>query len=132
MNIMEESSFILYPSLLELLQIHTCTKSTSNLVENFKTATNFTMSSPKILLTGSTGFIGGSILTKLVESGITAKYPVSVIVRGEDKAKALKAKYGVKTYLFHSLDEADLLREIAGEHDSKLLFPRLFYLPIVT
>jgi hypothetical protein len=62
---------------------------------------------------------GGSILTQLVDTGITAKHSVSVLVRGEDKAKTLESKAGVKAILFQSLDEVDLLQHVASEHDSK-------------
>ena len=79
------------------------------------------MSAPKILLTGPTGFIGGSVLTELFVSGINTQYTVSILVREEERAKALEIKYGVKTYLFHSLDETDLRQKVAGEHDSKSL-----------
>lgn len=53
----------------------------------------------------------------MFEAGMMSVYPVSIFVRGEQNALVLESTYGVKTYLFNSLDETDLLREVAGKHD---------------
>lgn len=66
---------------------------------------------------------GGSVLTTLLKSEIVTKDSISVVVRGEEKAKTLE-KLGVKTVLFNSLDDSELLRRIASKHDST-------YLPVV-
>ncbi|TVY81847.1 Uncharacterized protein LSUE1_G002374 [Lachnellula suecica] len=75
------------------------------------------MISTKILLTGATGYIGGSILTQLLESehGFSASN-IFVLVRGEDKAKALATK-GVNPILFNSLDDFEVIKKAASEHD---------------
>jgi nucleoside-diphosphate-sugar epimerase len=74
------------------------------------------MSSLKILLVGATGYIGGSVLSTLLGSGIHSTHAITVLVRGEDKAKALE-ELGVKTVTFKDLDEVELLRTVAGQHD---------------
>ncbi|TVY56105.1 Uncharacterized protein LCER1_G001958 [Lachnellula cervina] len=75
------------------------------------------MTSSKILVTGATGYIGGSILSQLLESKHDlSKYPISVLVRGEDRAKILQNQ-GFNPILFQSLDEADVLQKVASEHD---------------
>jgi nucleoside-diphosphate-sugar epimerase len=62
--------------------------------------------STSIYLSGSTGFIGGSILTALLQ---TKKYSITALVRSEEKAKALN-KIGVKTVI-GSLDDFDIIEE---------------------
>ncbi|KAH7408891.1 hypothetical protein BKA64DRAFT_383831 [Cadophora sp. MPI-SDFR-AT-0126] len=76
------------------------------------------MTSKKIFLTGATGYIGGSILSLLLkpESGIVPAHSISVLIRGEEKAQTFK-DLGVTPILFKSLDESELLRKVASEHD---------------
>ncbi|KAG4433790.1 hypothetical protein IFR05_010729 [Cadophora sp. M221] len=76
------------------------------------------MAPTKILLTGATGYIGGSILSVLLKpsSGIVPTHVISVLVRGEEKVPIFKA-LGVTPILFQSLDDSELLRKIASEHD---------------
>jgi hypothetical protein len=40
-----------------------------------------------------------------------------VVLRGEEKAKTFD-KLGIKTILFNSLDDTELLQRAASEHDS--------------
>ncbi|TVY45303.1 Uncharacterized protein LOCC1_G003149 [Lachnellula occidentalis] len=88
------------------------------------------MASCKILLTGATGYIGGSILTQLLQSKHDlSKYPISVLVRGEERAKILQDQ-GFNPVLFHSLDEADILQKVASEHDNRDQ-QKLMQLPVV-
>ncbi|KAE9362934.1 NAD(P)-binding protein [Stipitochalara longipes BDJ] len=74
--------------------------------------------SPKVLITGVTGYIGGSILTILLNSAKTSSstISISVLFRGEEKAKIYE-NLGVQTFLFSNLDETELLRQVAGQHD---------------
>ncbi|KAG9229448.1 hypothetical protein BJ875DRAFT_410865 [Amylocarpus encephaloides] len=76
------------------------------------------MASFNILVTGVTGYIGGSVLSEILVSnpGILSKHSISVLVRGEDKAKVYETK-GLRPILFNSLDELELLRQVASEHD---------------
>lgn len=59
---------------------------------------------------------GGSVLSNLLESDKISNSSISVIVRGEDKAKVFEA-LGVNTITFNSLDEIELLQRVAQEHD---------------
>ncbi|RFU29850.1 hypothetical protein B7463_g6514, partial [Scytalidium lignicola] len=72
----------------------------------------------EILITGATGYIGGSVLSTLLSSsrGYTSSHSISALVRDEDKAKVLIEK-GVKPILFKSLDESEVLKKAASEHD---------------
>jgi len=47
------------------------------------------------------------------------KANISCLVRGEKSAKVL-ARKGVKPILFNSLDETNVLAQVASQHDSKL------------
>lgn len=51
---------------------------------------------PRILLTGATGFIGGSVLTQLLASTSPSlrSAPITCLLRGADRAAKLKAAYG--------------------------------------
>ncbi|KAL5318042.1 hypothetical protein ACEPPN_015146 [Leptodophora sp. 'Broadleaf-Isolate-01'] len=49
-------------------------------------------------------------------SGIVPTHTISVLIRGEEKVPTFKA-LGVTPILFQSLDESELLRKIASEHD---------------
>ncbi|KAI8576054.1 hypothetical protein K450DRAFT_258668 [Umbelopsis ramanniana AG] len=62
--------------------------------------------STSIYLSGATGFIGGSVLTALLE---TKKYSITALVRSEEKAKAMN-DIGVKTVI-GSLDDFDIIEE---------------------
>ncbi|KAI9710248.1 MAG: hypothetical protein M1820_002741 [Bogoriella megaspora] len=76
------------------------------------------MSSPKILLTGATGYIGGSILAQLTSS-TSIPFPITCLVRGDDRVTKLKQTYGdkVNPVLFKDLDDTDRIIEIASSHD---------------
>ncbi|KAK3060607.1 hypothetical protein LTS18_008170, partial [Coniosporium uncinatum] len=77
--------------------------------------------SPKLLLIGATGYIGGSVLTQLLRSEhVSLKdKPITVLVRGQDKADALTSTLGghVKPLVVPSFDDTDTLTEVASEHD---------------
>jgi hypothetical protein len=65
---------------------------------------------------------GGSVLTALLQAGVTPKHTISVLVRGEDRAKILADK-GVEPILFQELDEIDVLERVASQHDSTHVIP---------
>lgn len=79
------------------------------------------MATPKILLTGATGFIGGSVLTQLLTSHVPAlkKTPISCLVRRQEQADLLTSTYGdrVAPVLFKDLDDSDTIVNVASEHD---------------
>jgi len=66
-------------------------------------------------MTGTTGYIGGSVLTKLLEPSQKGKYDITAYIRSE----AVIPKYqelGVKT-LVGSLESADILKQAAIDAD---------------
>ncbi|KAK3708428.1 hypothetical protein LTR37_011524 [Vermiconidia calcicola] len=78
-------------------------------------------SQPKILLTGATGYIGGNILTHLIDSDAPAlkNATITCLVRGEDRIQQLNDAYGsrVKPELFKDLDDTERSTEVASQHD---------------
>ncbi|BFZ62772.1 hypothetical protein YB2330_003882 [Saitoella coloradoensis] len=68
--------------------------------------------STTIFITGATGYIGGSVLTALLDN---KSYKITALVRSEDKAKKLK-DLGVEP-LIGTLDSANLITKAAKEHD---------------
>ncbi|GFZ52304.1 hypothetical protein JCM24511_10077 [Saitozyma sp. JCM 24511] len=72
----------------------------------------------RLLLTGATGYIGGSILHTLLETS----YPpiqsleILVLVRGEESAKTLAA-HGLNPITFDNLSDSEPLIEGASKHD---------------
>ncbi|KAK7908961.1 hypothetical protein PG985_014839 [Apiospora marii] len=80
------------------------------------------MSSPKILLTGATGYVGGTVLHRLLTSTAPSvqDLKVSVLVRGEERADKLLRTYGedrVAPILFRDYDETELIERLASQHD---------------
>ena len=65
---------------------------------------------------------GGSVLAQLLKSDHKSikDSQISVLIRGEEKAKALN-DVGVTAIPFSNLDESDLLEKVASEHDGMLL-----------
>ncbi|CRJ80665.1 hypothetical protein HYQ45_001925 [Verticillium longisporum] len=80
-----------------------------------------TVETRKILLTGATGFIGGSILTHLLESPEPSlkDAQITCLLRGADRAEKLSLKYGdrVKPVVYEGLDDLDTTTAAAAEHD---------------
>lgn len=78
-------------------------------------------SPPKILLTGATGYIGGSVLTQLISSTHPSikNSSITVLVRGQEKAQTLASQHQgrVHTVLFNDLDDTDRIIEVANDHD---------------
>ncbi|KAJ0109388.1 hypothetical protein J7T55_000313 [Diaporthe amygdali] len=77
-------------------------------------------SPPKILVLGVTGYIGGTVLYYLTRSPALARcLPISVLVRGADRADKLKSVYGdqISTIPLTALEDLDLITKLASEHD---------------
>ncbi|KAF5644811.1 NAD dependent epimerase dehydratase family [Fusarium tjaetaba] len=72
-----------------------------------------------ILLTGATGFIGGSVLAALLRSPSLQSGPVTCLMRGPDRASLLSATYGhrVKPVLYEGLDDLEATTAVAAQHD---------------
>ncbi|KAI0970120.1 hypothetical protein F4678DRAFT_437601 [Xylaria arbuscula] len=76
-----------------------------------------TMAPIKVLITGVTGYIGGSILSQLVSSSqFKEAFEVSVLTRNDDRAKSFTSA-GLKVYTLHDLDDAEAIRHAASEND---------------
>ncbi|KAG0645403.1 hypothetical protein D0Z07_8971 [Hyphodiscus hymeniophilus] len=74
------------------------------------------MEALKVLVTGATGYIGGSIVSTLLEAKIHERHHLSVLIRGEERAAVFQSQ-GVHTVLFKGLDDTEVLQRIASEHD---------------
>ncbi|KAJ3286473.1 hypothetical protein HK104_009031, partial [Borealophlyctis nickersoniae] len=68
----------------------------------------------KLFITGATGYIGGSILTLLLNSA-PGKYDITALVRDDSRAQPLSS-LGV-TPLVGSLDDAALLEKASAQAD---------------
>ncbi|OLN86184.1 hypothetical protein CCHL11_04159 [Colletotrichum chlorophyti] len=82
-------------------------------------------SPPKLLLTGATGYVGGSVLHHLLThpaltSTFTSSSPITLPLRGgPDRAAILTAAYGprVRPVPSTSLDDLEPLTALAAQHD---------------
>ncbi|KAJ4328316.1 hypothetical protein N0V84_001187 [Fusarium piperis] len=76
------------------------------------------MTQRKILVTGATGYVGGSVLTTLLRSDSAFVHPsaVTALVRKKGQAEIL-ASQGIKTSIFRDLDDSEHLKRVATEHD---------------
>ncbi|TFK72944.1 NAD(P)-binding protein [Pluteus cervinus] len=68
-----------------------------------------------ILLTGGTGYIGGSVLTRLLSHPHSDAFQIVVLVRSPEKAHQFR-KMGIKAVI-GDLGNSSLLRELAGAVD---------------
>ncbi|KAI0327641.1 NAD-P-binding protein [Cubamyces sp. BRFM 1775] len=75
------------------------------------------MSSSKvsIFLTGATGYVGGSVLQRLLDHPNADTFDISVIVRNAEKAKILQSKFGANAVVgtHQDLDKLEALAENA-------------------
>ncbi|KFY93184.1 hypothetical protein V498_04532 [Pseudogymnoascus sp. VKM F-4517 (FW-2822)] len=73
----------------------------------------------RLLLTGATGYIGGSILTTLLESKHESirNLEISVLVRDEQKGAVLAKDGVISSIYFKGFDDADTITAAASEHD---------------
>ncbi|KAK7425977.1 hypothetical protein QQZ08_007559 [Neonectria magnoliae] len=76
------------------------------------------MTSPRILLTGATGYVGGSVLSHLLDSGEFTVKPdaITAVVRRPEDAAILKDK-GIGTLLVRGLDDSEALTQAASSYD---------------
>ncbi|KAF9806336.1 hypothetical protein IEO21_08716 [Rhodonia placenta] len=70
-------------------------------------------SKTNIFLIGATGYIGGSVLTRLQSHASANTFDITVLVRSAEKAKVLQEKFGVKTVVGSNedLDKLEALSE---------------------
>ncbi|KAJ3943977.1 uncharacterized protein N0V96_005497 [Colletotrichum fioriniae] len=82
----------------------------------------------KLLFTGATGFIGGTVLTQLLNSSnkdIDA-LSITTLVRRQEQADILSQK-GIHAIIFTGLDDSQFLTKIASEHDYVIHTPTGFH-----
>ncbi|KAI9170632.1 Cytochrome P450 monooxygenase nodJ [Paramyrothecium foliicola] len=74
---------------------------------------------PKILLVGATGYVGGTILDRLINSGCLRGAPIALLIRGDDRVTKLENKYGhlINCIAFDHWNQVDILAEVASRHD---------------
>lgn len=73
---------------------------------------------PKILLTGATGYIGGSILTALLRDA-HKETSYGVLIRNPHAADKFRA-HGIATHVFSGLDDLQVIEEVASGCDGAL------------
>ncbi|CAI6331858.1 unnamed protein product [Periconia digitata] len=75
----------------------------------------------KILLTGATGYVGGTVLAQLLTSTTPSlsTLTIDVLVRDAAKATKLKSAYGdrINTIAWDGLDNTTFIEEIAANYD---------------
>ncbi|KAK7413076.1 hypothetical protein QQX98_008024 [Neonectria punicea] len=76
------------------------------------------MTFPRILLTGATGYVGGSVLSHLLDSSEFTIKPdaITAVVRRPEDATVLKDK-GIGTLLVRDLDDLETLTHAASSYD---------------
>jgi nucleoside-diphosphate-sugar epimerase len=78
-------------------------------------------SSKQILITGATGFVGGTILTTLLasESPALQAATITCLVRGDDRAATLTSAYGsrVRCIVYEGLDDVKATEAAASQAD---------------
>ncbi|KAK7209345.1 hypothetical protein V2G26_016523 [Clonostachys chloroleuca] len=76
------------------------------------------MASVKVLLTGATGYIGGTVLSTLLasQSHRIRDISITVLVRRQEQADKLVSSH-VTPLIFSGLDDLELLERVASEHE---------------
>ncbi|KAJ7581520.1 hypothetical protein C8J56DRAFT_1168984 [Mycena floridula] len=74
------------------------------------------MSTTRIFLTGATGYIGGSVLSLLLEHKNRAQFDITTLVRAEDKAEKLRSATGIKVVV-GSHQDLELVEDLASKAD---------------
>ncbi|KAF4911877.1 hypotheticall protein [Colletotrichum viniferum] len=76
------------------------------------------MPSQKLLITGATGYIGGTVLTQLLNSMVPGidSLSFSALIRHQSQADIL-AKKDIQSIIFNGLDHISIIRQAAADHD---------------
>jgi uncharacterized protein YbjT (DUF2867 family) len=82
----------------------------------------------RILVTGATGFIGGSVLDRLLAHPDRSSFEIISFSRDAEKAQKLEAQFGVKTVL-GSLDDVQKIEDAAAEADLVINMADVDHLP---
>ncbi|KAF4332903.1 NAD dependent epimerase dehydratase family [Fusarium beomiforme] len=86
------------------------------------------MESPRILLTGATGYVGGSVLTTILSNPSLANLPITALVRTQAQASTLSS-LPIKPLLFTSLDDTTFLTRTASTHDIVIHAANGYHIP---
>lgn len=70
----------------------------------------------KLLLTGATGYIGGSILSALLQDHRHEGVSFGVLIRNRDAAATYEAR-NITAHLFQGLDDLETIETVAAEYD---------------
>ncbi|CVK82929.1 uncharacterized protein FPRO_01403 [Fusarium proliferatum ET1] len=70
---------------------------------------------PKILLTGVTGFVGGTAFAKIHDAH--PDYDYTLYIRSEDRAKIISKKYPKVRFVYGDLASTDVIEKAASEAD---------------
>lgn len=88
---------------------------------------------PRILLVGASGYIGGTVLHHLLESShpVLSRSTITVLIRGQDRAQRLTEAYGDRVHpiVFDGLDDTARVAAVASEHDVVVSAALGFHLP---
>jgi uncharacterized protein YbjT (DUF2867 family) len=68
------------------------------------------------LTLGLAGYIGGSVLDRLLVHPDRVRFNLTLILRSRDKARKLEEQFGLKT-IIGSLDDTQLLEDTAADAD---------------
>ncbi|KAF5543873.1 NAD dependent epimerase dehydratase family [Fusarium phyllophilum] len=74
------------------------------------------METQRILITGATGYVGGSVLTAILSNPSLAKLSITALVRTQSQASTLSS-LAITSLLFTNLDDTAFLTEVASTHD---------------
>ncbi|KAK1999475.1 NAD dependent epimerase/dehydratase [Colletotrichum falcatum] len=82
----------------------------------------------KLLYTGATGFVGGSVLSQLLNSSHPQirSLDITALVRKQEQANLLKQK-GIEAVVYEGLDDSDFLKKTASEYDYVIHTPTGFH-----
>ncbi|KAI8311517.1 hypothetical protein K4K61_012072 [Colletotrichum sp. SAR11_59] len=74
------------------------------------------MPSQKLLITGATGYIGGTVLTQLLNSTVSGinSLSFSALIRHQGQADILAEK-GIQSIIFNGLDDTAIQRPPQGK-----------------
>ena len=80
--------------------------------------TIMTSSNPKILLTGATGYIGGTILSHLI-GVLPPSTSITLLLRDPSRGSTLISEYGnrVQPIFYKDLDDTEAATAVAADHD---------------
>ncbi|KAI0833292.1 NAD-P-binding protein [Trametes gibbosa] len=71
--------------------------------------------STSVFIVGATGYVGGAVLTRLLDGELERPFDINVLTRSVDKAQQFET-FGVKAVV-GSLDSLDILETVAAESD---------------